>query len=285
MILIQVPMPAQPAPDGNGAGKVIALDVFYNHQVDKSGTPYHYIWQDTKNSGFSQFGDVFKSDGAQITTIAQAPTADDLKKTSIYMICNPSIPENAANGKPNYIEEPAISTIEAWVKQGGVLLLLANDPGKCEFQHFNLLASRFGMTFDGNLRNSAPTTKDRPHATFLRDRDHFPDHPIFAGLDAAYMKEVTSIAVKSPATPILVVKKDPVESVKTDDGVGPDKDIIVAEAKIGKGLVVAVGDPWVYNEYFDPPKNWDKSQPWSNDKAAHNLASYLLKNASPPQAK
>jgi len=112
IILIQARIPAQPAPDGNGAGKVVALDVFYNRQVDKTGKPYHYIWADTKNSGFSQFGDVFKSDGAQITTIAQAPTADDLKKTSIFMICNPSIPENAADGKPNYIAEPAISAID-----------------------------------------------------------------------------------------------------------------------------------------------------------------------------
>ncbi len=277
---------ADPAPDAPlGQNKTVALDEFYNHQTDKAGKPYHYIWEDTKPSGYSKWADVWKQNGATVTAITHAPTADDLAKTSIYIIANPSIPANAADGKPNYIEEPAISTIEAWVKNGGVLCLMANDPGRCEFTRFNQLASRFGITYDANMRNTAPKSTDRPHATFLRERDSFPNHPLFKGLDATYMKEISTITVKPPATPVFIVDKDPIESVKTDDGAGPTKDVIIAEAHVGKGFVLAVGDPWVYNEYFNAPRNWDKTIPWQNDKAAVNLTQYLLTQAAPPQSK
>lgn len=289
LVLLAAPAFAADAPPNvaataAGTGKVVALDQFYNHQL-KAGKPFHYIWDDTAASGFSKFGKVLQEHGASITKLDSAPTAEDLKKVSIYIIVNPSLPKNAAGGKPNYISEPAISTIEQWVKDGGVLLLLANDPGKCEFTHFNELASRFGITFDANMRNTAPTSADRPHATFLKDRDNFPNHPLFAGLDATYMKEITSITVKEPAKPVFVVNKDPKESVKTNGGAGDNKDVIIAEAQVGKGFVVAVGDPWVYNEYFNAPKDWDKSVPWNNEKAAENLAGYLIEKARPPQTK
>jgi unsaturated rhamnogalacturonyl hydrolase len=277
-----------PAPNPSlGQGKVVTLDEFYNHQVQK-GKPYHYIWEDTAPSGYSKWGKVWTDNGATIAPLTHAPTADDLAKTSIYIISNPSIPANAADGQPNYIEEPAISTIETWVKNGGVLVLMANDPGRCEFTHFNNLASRFGITFDGNMRNTAPKATDRPHATFLRERDKFPDHPLFKGLDATYMKEISTIAVKPPAESLFVVDKDPKESVKTDDGAGPDKDVIMATAKVGKGFVFAVGDPWVYNEYFNEPKDWAKVVPgvhWQNDQAAANLTQWLLPIANPPEQK
>ena len=198
----------QPADPSLGVGKVVALDEFFNHQ-EKNGKQFHYVWEDTAASGFSKFGEVWKENGAQISKFDHAPTADDLKTASIYIICCPSTAEIAPDHKPNYIEEPAISTIEQWVKDGGVLLLLANDPSRCEFKHFNDLATRFGFTYDGNLRNSAPTAADRAHAIFTRDRDHFPDHPLFAGLDKIYLKEISTITVKNPATALFVVDKDP----------------------------------------------------------------------------
>jgi unsaturated rhamnogalacturonyl hydrolase len=269
---------APQAPDPSlGQGKIVALDQFFNHQ-EKNGKQFHYVWSDTANTGFSKFGDVWKQNGAQITSFDHAPTADDLKKTSVYIICCPSTEEIAVDHKPNYIEEPAISAFEQWVKDGGVLLLLANDPSRCVFKHFNDLATRFGFTYDGNDRNTAPTTADRPPAIFPRDRDHFPDHPVFAGLDKIYLKEISTITVKDPATALLIVDKDPKESIPGDDGVGPGKDVIMFTAKIGKGTVFAIGDPWIYNEYIDLNK-----PPVDNRKGAVNLVQWLLTQASPPQ--
>ena len=72
-----------------------------------------------------------------------------------------------------------------------------------------------------------------------------------------YLKEVSVISVKAPAT-ALVTKEE---------------DIIIATAKYGKGTVFAVGDPWLYNEYVDgrklPPE-------YENYKAAEDLVKWLL---------
>ena len=64
----------------------------------------------------------------------------------------------------------------------------------------------------------APKPTDRPHAIFTRERDHFPDHPLFAGLDKIYMKEILTITVKDPST-LFVVDKDPKESDPKSGGV------------------------------------------------------------------
>jgi len=42
-----------------GTGKIVALDYFYNHQVDKDGKQFAYIWEDTGPLGYSQFGEVW----------------------------------------------------------------------------------------------------------------------------------------------------------------------------------------------------------------------------------
>jgi unsaturated rhamnogalacturonyl hydrolase len=49
--------------------------------------------------------------------------------------------------------------------------------------------------------------------------------------------------------------------------------VYIAETPFGKGFVLAVGDPWLYNEYIDHavlPADFE------NLKAANNLTEYLL---------
>ena len=62
--------------------------------------------------------------------------------------------------------------------------------------------------------------------------------PIFHDPHTAYMKEICTISVKSPAIELL-----------RDRG-----DILMATAKYGKGTVFATVDPWLYNEYTDGRK-------------------------------
>ena len=158
---IRPPPSELPTPDPTlGKGKVIGLDHFYNHQV-KDDKQFHYVWDDHANSGFSLFGEVWKQYGATITKVEKAPTRADLDKLSIYMICNPSLEKNAAGGKPNYIQAADADVIEAWVKDGGVLLMFANDVNNSEFQHYTPLASRFGIKFNGDLRNQVPVAMKR----------------------------------------------------------------------------------------------------------------------------
>jgi unsaturated rhamnogalacturonyl hydrolase len=77
-----------------------------------------------------------------------------------------------------------------------------------------------------------------------------------------FLKELSPLTVKAPAT-ALITKGD---------------DIIIATAKYGKGSVLAVGDPWLYNEYVDGRK---LPAAYENYKAAEDLVQWLLKQTKP----
>jgi unsaturated rhamnogalacturonyl hydrolase len=49
----------------------------------------------------------------------------------------------------------------------------------------------------------------------------------------------------------------------------------MSAAKVGKGLVFAVGDPWFYNEYVDGRKIPAEYQNYS---AANEFVNWLIKN-------
>ncbi len=257
-----------------GQGKVVALDEFFNHQV-KNGKPFHYIWEDTEISGYSQFGKLWTDNGATLASVKAAPTPEDLKKYSIYIICDPNLPDKAAGGKPNYIDPASISVIEDWVKAGGTLVMLANDKANCEFEHYNQLAERFGIKFNADLRNTTPGP-NLAHATFSAAQ--FPDHPIFKGVQMVYMKEISTISVTDPATAIFTVDKE--------KEMGPGKDLCMATAHVGKGFVFTLGDPWIYNEYMVwQVKHPGNPLPVENLKASSNMVQWLLGQSSAPMAK
>lgn len=254
-----------------GKGKVIGLDYFFNHQV-RNGQQFHYIWEESDINGYSRFGDVWKEYGATLDSLKKAPTLADLQKFSVYIIVNPNTAAKSAPNPPNFIMPADVDAIVAWVQSGGVLALFANDKNNSEFEHLNTLSTRFGITFNEDLRNTAPSTRDQPHGTFHAAQ--FQPHPVLDGVPAIYMKEICTLQVKDPATAILTVDKEPEQ--------GTGKDIIMASSKFGKGLVFAVGDPWVYNEYIDVhPTGMNVD----NRLATIKLCRWLLQSASAPQAK
>jgi unsaturated rhamnogalacturonyl hydrolase len=140
----------------------------------------------------------------------------------------------------------------------------------CEFEHFNQLSQRFGITFDEDLRNELPNARDRSPGTFSAAQ--FPDHPLFKDVKMIFMKEICTLGVRASARPLLIADKQH----------GEGKDIIMAAAQVGKGLVFAVGDPWIYNEYIDVTS---PNLTIENRKAANNLAQWLLAASSAPQKK
>jgi lysophospholipase L1-like esterase len=242
-----------------GLGKIVCLDEFYNNEwrKDAKGKPerYHYVWEDTTNSGFSTLGGMIVNMGASIDTLIEAPTDNNLNRASIYVIVDPDTPLETE--RPNYLEQPAIDAIEKWVKNGGVLVLMENDKGNAEFEHFNHLAARFGFQFNEDSRN-----KVIGNAYDMGRFDSFPDHRLFKGVRQIYMKEISTIKVQDPGSALF-----------SDKG-----DVIIAFAKIGKGAVFAVGDPWLYNEYITHRK---LPEAFENDKAAENLFRWLLEISQP----
>lgn len=73
-----------------------------------------------------------------------------------------------------------------------------------------------------------------------------------------YMRGTSSIRCTDKAKPLVWT---------------PDGDIVIAEAPYGKGKVIAIADPWVYNEYIYHallPDNYD------NASAAERIIERLL---------
>jgi unsaturated rhamnogalacturonyl hydrolase len=153
------------------------------------------------------------------------------------------------------IDSAAADGVASWVHRGGVLVLLGNDKGNADLQGLSVLSSRFGIRFNEDSRNRV-VGKDYQTGTF----EQLPGHPLFRGVRKVYLKEISTLAVKSPAKPLLT----------------EGNDIIMASARYGKGLVFAVGDPWLYNEYIDGRKLPDG---YDNALAAKNLFQWLLSNA------
>ncbi len=241
--------------------KVVGLDNYYNHEfkieAGQPPTPFHYLWQDQAMSGFSGLAAIIQGLGAQVSTIAQAPDKSSLEKLSIYIIVDPDTPKETAT--PHHVSEQEARIIALWVHAGGVLLLMANDKDNCEFQHFNILAEKFGIHFNTDIRNQVIGDKYE-----MARFNVFPQHPLFISVEQIYLKEICTLKLQSPAKPVL------------QDGA----DVIMALSEYGQGKVFAVGDPWFYNEYLDgfklPPE-------YENTKAASNLFLWLLSMAKDPQ--
>ncbi|MBL7968268.1 MAG: hypothetical protein JNK09_14795 [Prolixibacteraceae bacterium] len=233
------------------AQKTVGLDNWFNHETNaKTGKIYHYTWDDEAMSGFSQLGALFQNRGAKLTTVSTKPTAQSMKGVDVYIIVDPDTTKE--NPTPNYVDAADVKFLKKWVSKGGVLLLMANDGPNCEFTHFNQLASEFGFRFSPQTLNPVINRQWEQAA-----ETNLPDHPLFKGVNKIYMKEVGPITVSKQAKPVL------------KDG----EAIFIAETQFGKGYVLAVGDPWLYNEYID---HWLLPESFENLKAANNLVDLLL---------
>jgi unsaturated rhamnogalacturonyl hydrolase len=91
----------------------------------------------------------------------------------------------------------------------------------------------------------------------MRNEHEYITMKLFKGIDKIFMKNTASIKLTGKSQPVL------------KDG----KDILIAETSYGKGRVIAVVDPWVYNEYIHHRRLPESFQ---NKKAAYNLVEYLI---------
>ena len=236
------------------AQKTVGLDNWFNHETNATtGKIFHYTWNDEAMSGFSQLGDLFVNQGSQLKTIASKPDKQSLKGVDVYIIVDPDTTKE--NPNPNYVDARDVKFLKKWVSKGGVLLLMANDGPNCEFTHFNQLAEAFGFRFQTQSLNPV-INRDWEMGAEI----NLPNHPLFAGVNKIYMKEVGPIILSGNAKPTL----------KDGNGEG----VFIAETQFGKGYVLAIGDPWLYNEYID---HWLLPESFENLKAANNLVDLLLK--------
>jgi unsaturated rhamnogalacturonyl hydrolase len=264
-LLLATPCLAQ-APSSLGQGQTVMLDAWFNSQqrLNAAGQKeyFHYKWNDSSNSGYSTLGEIFTGYGAKLDTLYSAPTLEKLKRAQYYIIVSPDIP--AKNPHPNYVQPTDAEQVVAWVKQGGVLVLLENDPANADIEHINLIADRFGIHFNDVLSHHV-IGDDFAAGQIKVDGGG----PVFHDPHTLYMKDTCTLSIKDPARPLLKDKGD----------------IMMATAKYGKGTVVAVVDPWLYNEYTDGHK---KQPVQDNYAAGKEFVHWLLTqrqtgSAAPPE--
>ena len=218
-----------------GRGSTVLLDAWYNSQTRKNAAGrtilFHYKWDDYSYSGYSLFGHIFQSFGVNTKTLPTAPTVENLKGARFYLIASPDNPSKIPN--PHYMNADDARQIAAWVKQGGVLVMMENDPDNADITHFDTLADIFGLHFNNALTHHV--IGDRYEMGRIEITQ---PHTPFTSPHILYMKDTCSLSLSKGATPLLQWKGD----------------TLMAVAHYGKGTVVAVTDPWLYNEYTDGRK-------------------------------
>lgn len=216
-------------------GRLVMLDSWFNSQERMNGAGrkeyFHYKWSDYSDSGYSLFGSMFSYFGADLATLPMAPTVQNLKSAQYYVIVSPDIP--AKNPNPHYVQAKDANQVAEWVKEGGVLILMENDPPNADIEHLNLIADRFGIHFNSVLSHHVIGDNFAAGQVAVKGGG-----PIFRDPHTLYMKDTCTLSLNSPARPLF-----------EDRG-----DVVIAMSNFGKGTVVVVVDPWLYNEYTDGRK-------------------------------
>ncbi|MCC6293269.1 MAG: DUF4350 domain-containing protein [Bryobacterales bacterium] len=200
--------------------KVVAVDGWHNREAQP-----HYSWDGTYMGGFSGLGQMLRGLGAELRTVREPFTAKSLAGIGTLIVADPDTPAETAT--PNLITDAEVSAAAEWVEKGGTLILLGNDPGNAEFARFNTLARRFGIEFlekkhidgEGKSKLTLATASGGWFTPGLK----------FYAVDVAPLRVTPGGAetlLAERATPILV------------------------SLPVGSGRVVALGDPWLYNEYL-----------------------------------
>lgn len=213
-------------------GMTVLVDAWYNSQQRPNAAGvqeyFHYKWDDFSDSGYSLFGHMWRSFGAATGMLSTEPTRSSLATADFYVIVSPDIPKK--NPNPHYMTDVDASVIADWVKRGGVLVLMENDPPNADIEHMNLLADRFGIHFDNVLHHHIIGEQVEDGRIPVSGGG-----PLFQHAHTLYMKDTCAISLHGPATALL-----------SDRG-----DVVMATARFGRGTVFAAVDPWVYNEYTD----------------------------------
>ena len=245
-----------------GKGKTVVLDYFFNHEYKKNTTTnewtnerFHYTWEGGAHGEFTFLGHIFRNLGAKTDSLVVAPTLDNLKNASVYIIVDPDSYKETPT--PQYVEAQHVEALKTWVKNGGVLVLMANDTANCEIPRFNNLSKAFGVAFTS--KNLHMVKND----TYEQGLVKVPaNHAIFKTTKQLFIKELAVLSLKSPA------------KAEITEG----SDVLLATSKYGKGTVFIIGDPWLYNEYMDGRK-MKIELGYENFKAANDLATWLLTQA------
>jgi unsaturated rhamnogalacturonyl hydrolase len=206
---------------------VLAVDAWHNNEAQP-----HYRWEGVYMGGYFDLHLMLERLGYETATLAAPFSAASLKGIDYLLVVDPDLPSEAKD--PKYVTEDEAAAADAWVRLGGTLLLFTNDKGNAEFEHFNRFAKRFGVEFDPGPHQDEKgqiklTLKTPAGGKLLEGGLHF------------YAVQVA---------PLILTAKD--RDVLLESNGKP----MMALIRHGRGRVVALGDPWLYNEYIRSQDNY-----------------------------
>ncbi len=239
-------------PDLIGTGKVVGLDYSMNanwkYKKDSTKIYKHCAWEDSTETGLAYLGNIIDRLGANLDTLQSLPKEQLLKRLSIYIIINQS--KHKSDESDSEIKK-AIINVTSWVKKGGILIMM-EDEGKPGCAYFNKLAKNFGIEF---IRKEV-RANDIPQ---LKKYKNLSLQKIFNNLVQLNVKDVSTLKIKKSH-----------QSILDDNGF-----TVMASLKMGKGMVLAIGNCWLMNKYLDLLHLSAENE---NIKAARNLFEWLLKS-------
>lgn len=248
---------------GAARGKIVLLDAWFNSQRRKTPAGneqlWHYKWTDQANSGYSAWGEMFRQYGMRTEMLEHAPRAADLKGVGVYVM---AAPDNLAlNPNAHFMDQESADAIVDWVNAGGVLVLMENDVERADQVHFDLLSDRFGVHFNPVMK------QDELNNSYVNTIVPVPAGTggIFNQSFKGLMKQVCTITASTPAKVIL-----------TAHGTDAEGETLMTLTHMGRGVVYANVDPWVYNEYTDGRKNPLEEQ---NFAAGQQLTRWMVQQA------
>lgn len=200
----------------------------------------HYTWGQPGHGVYSQFANLISSLGADTVSVRGAVDSTVLSQCSIFILVDPL-------SRCPHISAEEIEALDKWVRGGGRLMLLANNAGNCEFTHLNELGAKFGIHFNEDTYHGAP------------DLTPLPSHAFFEHCHALHIVGQCTLALSAPAKPVLTLNGE----------------TLMATSVAGKGVVFAIGDPWLYDEYINTK---------DNRASGTNVMKWLLDGARIPAA-
>jgi unsaturated rhamnogalacturonyl hydrolase len=130
---------------------------------------------------------------------------------------------------------------------------MLNDSTNSDTKHVKKLTRAFGVEItDKNIN-------------FVKN-DNFPEGDVFTSSSSKIFKSNYKLFVKE-----LVTLQPTHSDVMVEAAVGSDA--VIVSRKYGKGKVVIVGDPWLYNEYVNGRK---LPVEYQNLQASYDLIDWLL---------
>jgi unsaturated rhamnogalacturonyl hydrolase len=244
-------------------GDTVAVDGWFNSQLRTDAFAkqinFHYKWNTWDNPGYSLFGHLFREFGAQLSEHDDEPTLTNLKGADVYVIASPDNVDK--NPHPHFANSEDAAQLAEWVNAGGVLVIMENDTSFADLDHFNVIGDKFGIHFNSVLRKHVVGTNWEQGRINIDGKG-----PIFHHPYTIYVKDVCTITATGPARSVL----------------SEGDDIFMATAKYGKGTVIAMTDPWLYNEYTGVRK---LPALYDNYAAGKDFVRWILEQAPPATPK